>query len=61
MAAIELGKAESKKGEAKEKERDFDATAEFAKLTSSSSGGVNMDPARLRSLQAAAAQDRNSA
>jgi len=45
MAAVELGKAESKMGEAKEKERDFDAMAEFAKLTSSRCGGVYMPPA----------------
>ncbi|KAH9967975.1 MIF4G-domain-containing protein [Russula dissimulans] len=59
MAAVELGKADGKKGETKEKE--FNAVAEFAKLTSSRSGGVYMPPARLRALQAAAAQDRSSA
>jgi pre-mRNA-splicing factor CWC22 len=59
MAAVELEKAQDKKGEAKEKE--FDAVAEFAKLTSSRSGGVYMPPARLRALQAAASQDRSSA
>ena len=59
MAAVELEKAEGKKGEAKEK--GFDAMAEFAKLTSSRSGGVYMPPARLRALQAAASQDRSSA
>jgi pre-mRNA-splicing factor CWC22 len=58
MAAVELGKAEDKKGGAKEKE--FDAVAEFAKLTSSRSGGVYMPPARLRALQAAASEDRSS-
>ncbi|KAI9446805.1 armadillo-type protein [Lactarius indigo] len=59
MAAVELGKTEeNKKGDAKEKE--FDAVAEFAKLTSSRSGGVYMPPARLRALQAAAGQDRSS-
>ncbi|KAH9029536.1 MIF4G-domain-containing protein [Lactarius hengduanensis] len=59
MAAVELGKTEdNKKGDAKEK--GFDAVAEFAKLTSSRSGGVYMPPARLRALQAAAAQDRSS-
>jgi pre-mRNA-splicing factor CWC22 len=63
MAAVELEKAEGKKGEAKEKEKEkgFDAMAEFAKLTSSRSGGVYMPPARLRALQAAASQDRTSA
>ena len=63
MAAVELEKKEGKKGEGKEKEKDkeFDAMAEFAKLTSSRSGGVYMPPARLRALQAAAAQDRSSA
>ncbi|KAI0274418.1 MIF4G-domain-containing protein [Russula aff. rugulosa BPL654] len=59
MAAVELEKTEEKKGGTKEKE--FDAVAEFAKLTSSRSGGVYMPPARLRALQAAAGQDRNSA
>lgn len=59
MAAVELEKTEEKKGETKEKE--FDAVAEFAKLTSSRSGGVYMPPARLRALQAAASQDRSSA
>jgi pre-mRNA-splicing factor CWC22 len=59
MAAVELEKAEGKKGGTKEKE--FDAVAEFAKLTSSRSGGVYMPPARLRALQEAAAQDRTSA
>ncbi len=56
MAAVELEKTEDKKGESK-----FDAVAEFARLTSSRSGGVYMPPARLRALQAAAAQDRSSA
>jgi hypothetical protein len=56
MAAIELEKADEKKGGAKEKE--FDAMAEFAKLMSSRSGGVYMPPARLRVLQAVAGQDR---
>jgi pre-mRNA-splicing factor CWC22 len=60
LAAVELGKAEDKKGGAKEKEKEFDAVAEFAKLTSSRSGGVYMPPARLRALQAAASQDRSS-
>ena len=59
MAAVELEKAEGKKGETKDK--GFDAVAEFAKLTSSRSGGVYMPPARLRALQEAAAQDRTSA
>ena len=59
MAAVELEKTDEKKGGTKEKE--FDAMAEFAKLTSSRSGGVYMPPARLRALQAAAAQDRSSA
>jgi len=53
---VELEKTEDKKGESK-----FDAVAEFARLTSSRSGGVYMPPARLRALQAAAAQDRSSA
>ncbi|KAI0003354.1 MIF4G-domain-containing protein [Russula compacta] len=59
LAAVELERADDRKGETKEK--GFDAMAEFAKLTSSRSGGVYMPPARLRALQAAAAQDRSSA
>jgi len=42
-------------------ERDSDAMAEFAKLTSSRSAGVYMPPARLRYLQVVAAQDHSSA
>ena len=62
FAAVELEKAEGKKGgKAKEKEKGFGTMAEFAKLTSSHSGGMYMPPARLRALQAAAAQDCNSA
>ena len=59
MATVEVGKPESKKGEAKEKENDFDAMAEFANLTPSRSGGVYMPPAQLLSLQAAEAQNRS--
>jgi pre-mRNA-splicing factor CWC22 len=58
MAAVELENTDNKKGETRVK--GFDAMAEFAKLTSSRSGGVYMPPARLRALQAAAAQDRTS-
>ncbi|KAG8944993.1 pre-mRNA-splicing factor cwc22, partial [Tulasnella sp. 419] len=48
--------------EAEEKEKPkFDAQAEFAKLVGSRSGGVYMPPAKLRALQAAAAQDKSSA
>ena len=38
----------------------FDAQAEFAKLTGTRSGGVYIPPARLCTLQAAAAQDKLS-
>ena len=62
FAAVELEKAEGKKGsKAKEKEKGFSTMTEFAKLTSSCSGGMYMPPAQLCALQAAAAQDRNSA
>lgn len=61
MAAIELEKAEDRDKRGGAKEKGFDAVAEFSKLTSSRSGGVYMPPARLRALQAAASQDRNSA
>ncbi|KAF5352025.1 hypothetical protein D9758_009416 [Tetrapyrgos nigripes] len=63
VAAMELEKAEKDKevGEKdKEKEKEFDDKAEFAKLVSTRSGGVYMPPARLRALQAAAAQDKSS-
>ncbi|KAI0259929.1 hypothetical protein BC834DRAFT_903310 [Gloeopeniophorella convolvens] len=59
MAAVELEKTEGKKDVSKG--REFDAAAEFAKLTSSRSGGVYMPPARLRALQEAAGKDRTSA
>ena len=58
MAAKELQKIEG--GKMKEKEKEFDAQAEFAKLTSLRSGGVYVPPARLRAMQAAASQDKNS-
>lgn len=57
MAAKELQKIEG--GKTKEKEKEFDAQAEFAKLTSLRSGGVYVPPARLRAMQAAASQDKN--
>ncbi|KAF9260702.1 MIF4G-domain-containing protein [Marasmius fiardii PR-910] len=60
VAAMELDKMEKSK-EDKEKEKEFDAKAEFAKLVGSRSGGVYMPPARLRALQAAAANDKASA
>ncbi|QRW26911.1 pre-mRNA-splicing factor CWC22 [Rhizoctonia solani] len=53
MAEIELGTAPPKP--------EFDAKAEFAKLLNSRSGGVYVPPARLRALQAAAAEDKSSA
>ena len=56
MAAVELEKAERKKGEAN------NTKAAFAELTSSRAGGVYVPPAQLRTLQAAAVeQDRSSA
>ncbi|KIK98840.1 hypothetical protein PAXRUDRAFT_823455 [Paxillus rubicundulus Ve08.2h10] len=59
MAAVELEKA------SKPKEQDSahdlaQRQAEFAKLVGSRSGGVYMPPARLRALQAAAADDKSS-
>lgn len=63
MAAMELEKLEKEKEKGKEVEKkdNFDAKAEFAKLTGSRSGGVYMPPARLRALQEAAAKDKTSA
>ncbi|KAJ3518351.1 hypothetical protein NM688_g9450 [Phlebia brevispora] len=59
MAAIELEKLEKGK-EDKGKEPEFDAKAEWAKLTNTKSGGVYMPPARLRAMQAAASKDKAS-
>ncbi|KAG8732731.1 pre-mRNA-splicing factor cwc22, partial [Ceratobasidium sp. 423] len=53
MAEIELGTGPQKP--------EFDAKAEFAKLLNSRSGGVYVPPARLKALQAAAAEDKSSA
>lgn len=58
MAAMELEKLEKTKNKGKEPE--FDAKAEFAKLTNTRSGGVYMPPARLRALQEAASKDKSS-
>jgi pre-mRNA-splicing factor CWC22 len=68
MAAIELEKANKEKDSSsagkevaeKDKDKEWDAKAEFAKLVGSRSGGVYMPPARLRALQAAAANDKAS-
>lgn len=47
---------------ANKKNSEFDARAEFLKLTAGTrSGGVYMPPARLRALQAEAAKDKTSA
>ncbi|KAI0700515.1 hypothetical protein C8T65DRAFT_811788 [Cerioporus squamosus] len=59
MAEKELEKLEKEKDGKKEPE--FDAAAEFAKLTSTRSGGVYMPPARLRAMQEAASKDKASA
>ncbi|KAI0320321.1 MIF4G-domain-containing protein [Amylostereum chailletii] len=58
LAAVELGK-ENKTDVVPAK--DFDAKAEFAKLTNSRSGGVYMPPARIRAMREAASGDRASA
>lgn len=60
VAALELEKLEKKDSD-KGKGPEFDAKAEFAKLTNSRSGGVYMPPARLRALQEAAGKDKTSA
>ncbi|KAI0029326.1 MIF4G-domain-containing protein, partial [Vararia minispora EC-137] len=60
MAAVELEKeGKGKDGDGAVKE--FDARAEFAKLTSTRSGGVYVPPARLRAMREAASADRSSA
>ncbi|KAI9059728.1 MIF4G-domain-containing protein [Trametes sanguinea] len=64
IAEKELEKLEKEKEKEKgngEKKDDFDAKAEFAKLTNSRSGGVYMPPARLRAMQEAASKDKASA
>ncbi|KAH9857566.1 hypothetical protein C2E23DRAFT_747960 [Lenzites betulinus] len=58
IAEKELEKLEKEKDGKKGPE--FDAKAEFAKLTSTRSGGVYMPPARLRALQEAASKDKAS-
>lgn len=61
LAEKELEKLEKGKDSSK-KESEFDAAAEFAKLTANSrSGGVYMPPARLRAMQEAASKDKASA
>jgi pre-mRNA-splicing factor CWC22 len=59
LAASELESLEKEKPRTNDKDK-FDAQAEFAKLIGTRSGGVYMPPARLRALQAAAAQDKLS-
>ncbi|EJF62692.1 MIF4G-domain-containing protein [Dichomitus squalens LYAD-421 SS1] len=59
LAEKELEKLEKEKSGKKQPE--FDAAAEFAKLTSTRSGGVYMPPARLRAMQEEAAKDKASA
>lgn len=57
---MELEKLEKGEDKGKEKEKGFDAKAEFAKLTTTRSGGVYMPPARLRAMQEAASKDKTS-
>ena len=59
MAAVELEKAAKPKEQGSAQELAEKQT-EFAKLVGSRSGGVYVPPARLRALQAAAAQDKSS-
>ncbi|TBU24829.1 hypothetical protein BD309DRAFT_893695 [Dichomitus squalens] len=59
LAEKELEKLEKEKNGKKQPE--FDAAAEFAKLTSTRSGGVYLPPARLRAMQEEAAKDKASA
>ncbi|KAI0956677.1 pre-mRNA-splicing factor cwc22 [Taiwanofungus camphoratus] len=59
MAANELEKLEKEK-EKEKNGQEFDAKAEFAKLTSTRSGGVYLPPARLRAMQEAASKDKAS-
>ncbi|THH21083.1 hypothetical protein EW146_g415 [Bondarzewia mesenterica] len=62
LAASELSKAgQEKTKEEKEKDKELDVKAEFAKLVGSRSGGVYMPPARLRAMREAASADRSSA
>ncbi|KAI1783410.1 MIF4G-domain-containing protein [Ganoderma leucocontextum] len=59
MAEKELERIEKEKGG--KKEPGFDAATEFAKLTSTRSGGMYIPPARLRAMQAEASKDKASA
>ncbi|KZT59730.1 MIF4G-domain-containing protein [Calocera cornea HHB12733] len=61
QAERELQTGNGKEMQVAKRDDGFDAQAEFQKLLASRSGGVYMPPARLRALQAAAAQDKSSA
>ena len=58
VAAMELDK--SSKPQEPASKAVFDPKAEFAKLSSTKSGGMYMPPARLRALQEEAAKDKTS-
>jgi pre-mRNA-splicing factor CWC22 len=61
VAAVELEKINKEEDPAAlEAKREADARAEFARLTSTRSGGVYVPPARLRAMREAAAADKTS-
>lgn len=58
--ALKMAEKELEDSNASKPPPDHDAQAEFKKLISTRSGGVYMPPARLRAMQAAAAEDKAS-
>ena len=58
--ALKMAQKELEDSNAPKPPPDHDAQAEFKKLISTRSGGVYMPPARLRAMQAAAAEDKAS-
>ena len=58
--ALKIAEKELEGSNASKPPADYDAQTEFKKLISTRSGGVYMPPARLRAMQAAAAEDKAS-
>lgn len=62
VAPVAVGPQPEKNEKTKDAEKDksFDARAEFAKLVNTRSGGVYVPPARLRAMREAAGADKSS-
>lgn len=58
--AVGLQPEKNEKTNDAEKDKSFDARAEFSKLVNTRSGGVYVPPARLRAMREAAAADKSS-